>query len=111
MTKTWIEKQTAETPLRFGTAGLRGICGEGAGQINSATLGAASLGLANHLLQQETQPLVLIAYDSRIDSRRFAEETACVLGADLSGTHAGTGAFLRDPEAAGFCGDHDHCEP
>ena len=81
MTKTWIEKQTAETPLRFGTAGLRGICGEGAGQINSATLGAASLGLANHLLQQETQPLVLIAYDSRIDSRRFAEETACVLAA------------------------------
>ena len=81
MTKTWIEKQTAETPLRFGTAGLRGICGEGAGQINSATLGAASLGLADHLLQQETQPLVLIAYDSRIDSRRFAEETACVLAA------------------------------
>lgn len=67
--------------MRFGTAGLRGICGEGAGQINSVTLGMASLGLADHLLQQEEQPLVLIAYDSRIDSRRFAEEIACVLAA------------------------------
>lgn len=70
------------TTLSFGTAGLRGIMGIGTNRMNVYTVRAASQGLANYIL---TQPKpahgysVFIGYDSRINSRLFAEESAKVL--------------------------------
>ena len=62
--------------LVFGTAGLRGIMGAGTNRINSYIVARASQGVANYLKQNHMQPAVVIGYDSRINSRSFAEITA-----------------------------------
>lgn len=71
------------TNLEFGTAGLRGIMGVGTNRMNRYTVCAATQGLANYL---KTQPggnfSVFIGYDSRHDSRLFAEEASKVLAAN-----------------------------
>ncbi|MGE3954056.1 MAG: phospho-sugar mutase [Parachlamydiales bacterium] len=69
------------TDLKFGTAGLRGIMGVGSNRMNVYTVRRATLGLARYLENQKAPGPVLIAYDSRHNSRRFAEETARVLAA------------------------------
>jgi len=72
--------------LTFGTGGLRGIMGVGCNRINSYTVRAATQGLADYLNLQSLPPqsfhTVLIGYDSRHNSRAFAEETAKVLAAN-----------------------------
>lgn len=68
--------------LQFGTGGLRGLIGAGTNRINIYTIRKATLGLANYLLQTEMKSheiSVVIAYDSRKYSNRFAEEAAKVL--------------------------------
>lgn len=70
------------TNLTFGTAGLRGIMGIGTNRMNVYTVRAATQGLANYILKQPkttTDLAVFIGYDSRHQSRLFAEETAKVL--------------------------------
>lgn len=68
------------TDLSFGTGGLRGIMGIGSNRMNVYTVRAATQGLANYLLTQTNQtPSVLIGYDSRHNSKLFAEESARVL--------------------------------
>ena len=62
--------------LVFGTAGLRGIMGAGTNRMNSYIVAIASQGGANYLKQNHGQPAVVIGYDSRINSRSFAEITA-----------------------------------
>ncbi|WP_293684751.1 phospho-sugar mutase [uncultured Phascolarctobacterium sp.] len=62
--------------LAFGTAGLRGIMGAGTNRMNSYIVARASQGVANYLKQNHMQPAVVIGYDSRINSRSFAEITA-----------------------------------
>lgn len=62
--------------LAFGTAGLRGIMGAGTNRMNSYIVARASQGVANYLKQNHGQPAVVIGYDSRINSRSFAEITA-----------------------------------
>ncbi|HLU33996.1 MAG TPA: phospho-sugar mutase [Natronosporangium sp.] len=65
-------------PLAFGTAGLRGPLRAGPNGMNLATVRAAAAGLVNWLdAQGATGPLV-IGYDARHGSARFAEETARV---------------------------------
>lgn len=70
--------------LEFGTGGLRGIMGVGTNRINKYTVGMATQGFANYLKQcfpnQEIK--VAIAYDSRNNSRFFAETTANVFAAN-----------------------------
>lgn len=70
--------------LEFGTGGLRGIMGIGSNCINQYTIGSATQGLANYLKKsfpgQSSQ--VAIAYDSRNNSKYFAEVTANVLSAN-----------------------------
>lgn len=69
--------------LEFGTGGLRGIMGVGTNRINKYTIGMATQGYANYLLQcfgKETS--VAIAHDSRNNSREFAEITANVFAAN-----------------------------
>ena len=62
--------------LAFGTAGLRGVMGAGTNRMNSYIVARASQGVANYLKQNHGQPAVVIGYDSRINSRSFAEITA-----------------------------------
>lgn len=68
--------------LVFGTAGLRGIMGAGTNRMNSYIVARASQGVANYLKQNHMQPAVVIGYDSRINSRSFAEITAEVFAAN-----------------------------
>lgn len=70
--------------LTFGTGGLRGLMGAGANRMNKYTVGMATQGLANYL--KKMLPVkdikAAIAYDSRNNSRFFAEVTANVLSAN-----------------------------
>jgi phosphoglucomutase len=70
--------------LEFGTGGLRGVMGVGSMRINEYTIGMATQGLANYILKQEgiSNPSVAIAYDSRNNSKFFAETAAAVLSAN-----------------------------
>ncbi len=69
--------------LEFGTGGLRGIMGVGTNRINQYTVGMATQGFANYLKAQvDGEIRVAIAYDSRNNSKAFAEITANVMGAN-----------------------------
>ena len=69
--------------LEFGTAGLRGVIGAGTNRMNKYTVGKATQGLANYILEQGTQYKgVAISYDSRIMSKEFGEQTALILNAN-----------------------------
>lgn len=68
--------------LQFGTGGLRGIMGAGPNRMNKYTVGKATLGLANYLLENFSgEKRVVIAYDSRNHSSEFAKDAAQVLAA------------------------------
>lgn len=71
--------------LTFGTGGLRGIMGAGTNRMNIYTVQRATAGLALYLLSvyglEAMQRGVVIAYDSRMYSQRFARETALTLNA------------------------------
>ncbi len=69
--------------LSFGTGGLRGILGAGTNRMNQYTVGKATQGLANYLLEQkDTAGGVVIAHDSRRMSAEFCRQTALVLNAN-----------------------------
>jgi phosphoglucomutase len=70
--------------LEFGTGGLRGIMGVGSNRINKYTIGTATQGLANYLLNKYPgeKVKVAIAHDSRNDSDYFAQITADVFSAN-----------------------------
>ncbi len=69
--------------LEFGTAGLRGIIGVGTNRMNKYTVGKATQGLANYILEQGTQDKgVAISYDSRKMSKEFSMQTALILCAN-----------------------------
>ena len=66
--------------LEFGTGGLRGVIGAGTNRMNIYTVGMASQGLANYILDNEDPAKgVVIARDSRRLSVEFAREAASVL--------------------------------
>ena len=69
--------------LEFGTAGLRGVIGAGTNRMNKYTVGKATQGLANYILEQGTQDKgVAISYDSRKMSKEFSLQTALILCAN-----------------------------
>ncbi|MBM3413661.1 MAG: phospho-sugar mutase [Bacteroidetes bacterium] len=69
--------------LAFGTGGLRGLMGVGTNRMNKYTVGIATQGFANYLKQIFNETIrVAIAYDSRNNSRFFAETTAQVFAAN-----------------------------
>ena len=70
--------------LEFGTGGLRGVMGVGTNRMNKYTVAMATQGLANYLKKEckKETPKVVIAYDSRNNSRYFSEVAADVLSAN-----------------------------
>ena len=69
--------------LEFGTAGLRGVIGAGTNRMNQYTVGKATQGLANYILEQGTENKgVAISYDSRKMSKEFSMQTALILCAN-----------------------------
>ena len=70
--------------LEFGTGGLRGIMGVGSNRMNKYTLGAATQGFANYLLQSfpNQQVSVAIAHDSRNNSVPFSQIVANIFSAN-----------------------------
>lgn len=68
--------------LEFGTGGLRGIIGAGTNRMNIYTIAKASQGLANYLKKNVPKASVVIGYDSRIKSEKFAKVVAGVFVAN-----------------------------
>lgn len=69
--------------LEFGTAGLRGIMCAGRAAINDYTIAKATQGVADVVAKEGgAQRGVVIAYDSRNNSERYAHITAEVLAAN-----------------------------
>jgi len=71
--------------LEFGTGGLRGIMGAGSNRMNIYTVGSATQGLANYLLEafkDLPQVKVVVGHDVRNNSRLFAETVANIFSAN-----------------------------
>jgi phosphoglucomutase len=70
--------------MEFGTGGMRGIMGAGTNRINKYTLGKATQGLSNYLIQTfpKKQLKVAIAFDCRHNSQKFAKLVANVFSAN-----------------------------
>lgn len=70
--------------LEFGTGGMRGVMGAGTNRINQYTLGKNSQGIADYLKEvyPNEQHKVVIAYDCRHNSQKFAYEVAKVFSAN-----------------------------
>lgn len=70
------------TPLKFGTAGLRGVLGAGTNRMNIYVVRHATQGLANYIKKKYGTGAVAISHDSRINSDIFKIEAARVLAAN-----------------------------
>lgn len=70
--------------LEFGTGGLRGTMGPGSNRINKYTIGTATQGLSNYLLNKYSgeKIQVAIAHDSRNNSDYFTKVAAAVFSAN-----------------------------
>jgi phosphoglucomutase len=70
--------------MEFGTGGMRGVMGAGTKRINKYTLGRATQGLSNYLIEnvKKEQLKVVIAFDCRHNSKKFAKIVADVLSAN-----------------------------
>ena len=62
--------------IEFGTGGLRGKIGAGTNRMNVYTVGRATLGLAEYILNNGVKRSIAIAYDSRNMSKEFARLVA-----------------------------------
>jgi phosphomannomutase len=78
--------------LAFGTAGLRGEMGAGPNRMNRLTVMRATAGLARYLADtgHEGEPVV-VGFDARHGSARFAADAAAVLAAAGFAVHLATG--------------------
>lgn len=77
--------------LALGTGGLRGVMGAGSNRMNKYTVGKATFGLANYLKSKYSGEIkIALAYDSRNNSRYFAEVSAGIFA------NCGFKVFLYD---------------
>ena len=58
--------------MTFGTSGLRGKMGVGSNRMNSVVIRRATMGIADYLLTKYQVPVVVIGYDTRINSKEYA---------------------------------------
>ncbi|WP_245598091.1 phospho-sugar mutase [Haloglycomyces albus] len=65
--------------LTFGTAGLRGRLRAGPNGMNLAVVSTAAAGLADWLNENEAQGPVVIGYDARYGSEKFAQQSARII--------------------------------
>jgi phosphomannomutase len=81
------------SPLRFGTAGIRGEVGPGSSRMNRATVIRVTRGIVDYLAERgRGNATAVVGFDARPDSRTFAEDVVGVLAA------AGMPVrFFRDP--------------
>ena len=70
--------------MEFGTGGMRGVMGAGTNRINKYTLGRATQGLSNYLIEnvKKAQLSVVIAFDCRHNSKKFAKVVADIFSAN-----------------------------
>ena len=97
-------------PLSFGTAGLRGVLGVGLYRMNRFTVGQATQGLANLIVENGAEAKkrgVAIAFDSRNCSPEFAQQAACILAAN--GIHVRLFDELRPTPELSFAIRHYGC--
>ena len=73
--------------LQFGTGGLRGVLGAGTNRMNVPVVRRAAQAVADFVNAAPLPKRAAVGYDSRIGSRLFAEETACVFAANGIETH------------------------
>ena len=76
--------------LQFGTAGMRGIMGAGSNRLNRYTVRRAAQGMAAWLSSTDLPQKAAIGYDSRHNSRLFAEVCAVAFA------EAGIQVYLYD---------------
>ena len=76
--------------LQFGTAGMRGIMGAGSNRLNRYTVRRAAQGMAAWLASTDLPKKAAIGYDSRHNSKLFAEICAVAFA------EAGIKAYLYD---------------
>ena len=72
-------KSRFSSDLQFGTAGMRGIMGMGSNRLNRYTVRRAAQGMAAWLSGTDLPQIAAIAYDSRHNSKEFAEVCAVAL--------------------------------
>lgn len=74
-------ERACAAPLEFGTAGLRGEVGPGPGRMNRAVVARVSWALGLFLTRRSegTEPLVVVGFDARPDSRAFARDASEIL--------------------------------
>ncbi len=99
--------------LQFGTAGLRGVVGAGPARMNQLVVRETSAGLGQYILStldNAAQRGIVVAFDARPDSRRFAEAAAGVflalgfkvyITADVAPTPLGAFGVVKFGAAAG----------
>ena len=68
-----------DSRLEFGTAGLRGALGAGPNRMNRVLVAQAAAGLTRWLREREPSPSIVIGYDGRTNSYRFALDTAEIM--------------------------------
>ena len=69
-------KSRFASQLQFGTAGMRGVMGAGCNRLNRYTVRRAAQGMAKWLCGTDLPKKAAIGYDSRHNSRLFAEVCA-----------------------------------
>lgn len=65
--------------MSFGTSGLRGKMGFGTNRMNIIVVRRATMGVADYLLSKHKKAKIVIGYDTRTDSKKFAEAAADIL--------------------------------
>lgn len=73
------------TDLQFGTAGMRGVMGIGSNRLNKYTVRRAAQGMALWLSETDLPQRAAIGYDSRHNSKLFAE--VCAVAFAEAGIH------------------------
>lgn len=71
--------------LQFGTAGMRGVMGAGSNRLNKYTVRRAAQGMALWLSETDLPQRAAIGYDSRHNSKLFAE--VCAVAFAEAGIH------------------------
>src|SRR5215471_4361815 len=86
-----------DNPIQFGTSGWRGIIAD---NFTFPNVKLAAAGIAHHLLAKSEHPHVLVGYDTRFLSERFAATAAQTLNSH--GVETGV-AVRADPTPALAC--------